>query len=324
MTELHPALLAQAARQRGVFTARQARELGNHAQPELQHLRRRGQLVAVRRGVYVDGTAYRMLDSSGEHALRVAALGLVLAAPATLSHQTAAAELGLELLDPDLSVLHVTRPQALSSRCEAGVVHHAAELPAGQVLHRDGFLDVTSVSRTAVDVARATRRPECAVAAADSALRMGVPLDELRGVFEACRSWPGGRGAGRAVALADGRAANPGESWSRIMLVRLGLPPDDLQVRLEDRAGLIGYADFGWGGDVVGELDGKAKYRIGVGADPAEAVRIVRREKLREDRIRALGIEVARWSYADLYRPDVIGHRVREAMARARGRRRSA
>ena len=65
---------------------------------------------------------------------------------------------------------------------------------------------------------------------------------------------------------------------------------------------MIGYVDFGWG-DVVGELDGKGKYGIGVATDPTEAVRIVRREKRREDRIRALGIEVARWGYAELYRP---------------------
>ena len=44
--------------------------------------------------------------------MRVAALGLALTAPATLSHESAAIELGLELLDPDLSSLHVTRPIA--------------------------------------------------------------------------------------------------------------------------------------------------------------------------------------------------------------------
>jgi hypothetical protein len=126
-----------------------------------------------------------------------------------------------------------------------------------------------------------------------------------------------------ALAMADGRAANPGESWSRVILIRLGLTPLDLQVRLADEDGLIGYADFGWG-DVVGELDGKGKYGIGVETDPQEAVRIVRREKRREDRIRGLGLEVARWEYADHFRPAVIRQRVLEAMARAAQRRRPA
>ena len=123
--------------------------------------------------------------------------------------------------------------------------------------------------------------------------------------------------------MADGRAANPGESWSRVLLIGLGLAPTELQVRLEDADGLIGYADFGWDG-VVGELDGKGKYAIGVETDPVEAVRIVRREKLREDRIRGLGLEVARWEYAHHYHPAVIGQRVRLAMARAAQRRRPA
>ena len=123
--------------------------------------------------------------------------------------------------------------------------------------------------------------------------------------------------------LADGRAANPGESWSRAILIRLGLAPIDLQVRLDDGDGLIGYADFGWAG-VIGELDGKGKYGIGVDTDPTEAVRIMRREKRREDRIRALGYEVARWSYADHFRPAVIEQRVLGAMGRATRRRRPA
>ena len=88
-----------------------------------------------------------------------------------------------------------------------------------------------------------------------------------------------------ALPIADGRAANPGESWSRAVLIRQGLAPLQLQVRLEDGDGLIGYADFGWG-DVVGELDGKGKYRIGVPPIRRRRCRIVRREKRREDRIR--------------------------------------
>ena len=142
-------------------------------------------------------------------------------------------------------------------------------------------------------------------------------------VFTHCRTWPGARMVSGALPLADGRAANPGESWSRAILIKLGLAPLDLQVPLEDEDGLIGYVDFGWG-DVVGELDGKGKYGIGVSTDPTEAVRIVRREKRREDRIRALGIEVARWGYAEHFRPPVIGQRVRQAMARAAQRRRPA
>ncbi len=152
---------------------------------------------------------------------------------------------------------------------------------------------------------------------------MNVTAGDLLAVFAHCRAWPGARMVSGALPLADGRAANPGESWSRAILMGLGLAPMELQVRLEDSDGLIGFADFGWV-DVVGELDGKGKYGIGVDTDPKEAVRIVRREKRREDRIRALGYEVARWEYADHFRPAVIGQRVMQAMARAAQRRRPA
>lgn len=55
--------------------------------------------------------------------------------------------------------------------------------------------------------------------------------------------------------------------------------------------------DFWWEG-VVGEFDGKMKYRVPRGASPEEAAEIVWREKKREDRLRR-GSEVARWVYAD-------------------------
>ena len=107
-----------------------------------------------------------------QHGMRVAALGLALTAPATLSHESAAAELGLELLDPDLSSLHVTRPiRGQLSVARQGSIHHAADLPEHHVVRRDGLLDLTTIARTAIDVGRATDRFECAVAA----LGLGPP-----------------------------------------------------------------------------------------------------------------------------------------------------
>lgn len=77
--------------------------------------------------------------------------------------------------------------------------------------------------------------------------------------------------------------------------------PPALQGRYSDRSGFIGRVDFDWPDHfTVGEFDGLAKYRdpglLG-GADPAE---VVIREKLREDRLRGLGLTVVRWTFADL------------------------
>lgn len=313
--ELAPALVALAEQQGGVFTAAQAEQHG-YSPAEIQRMRvgRRAVLTSIRRGVYALRAHYDSAGPDEQHRIRVAALAFRLDGPVVLSHETAAQEHGLALLDPNLSVLHVTREGA-GTRLEAGVRHHKAELPEHHVLRREGRLDLTTLARTAVDVARETDRLECAVAAFDSALRMGVTREELREIVLKCRSWPGARLVGRALDLADGRADNPGESWSRVVLVRLGLPPTDLQVPVYDDLGLVGYSDFGWKG-VLGEFDGKLKYGIGVGTDPEEAARIVWREKRREDRMRARH-EVVRWGVAELHRPALLGNLVRAAMARA-------
>lgn len=314
---LVPQLRAVAARQRGVFTSAQAYAAG-HGQREIQRLRRR-HLLSLRRGVYVLREQYCQAEGAEQHGMRVAALALALTAPAVLSHETAAMELGLELLDPDLDRLHVTRPSGNGSRHEAGVEHHVGELPADQVLVLpDGQLPVTGVVRTAMDVALSTHRFECALAALDSARRLGASTRDLEAALDLCRGWPGARRASGAVALADGRAANPGESWSRAVLIEQGVEPEALQVPMYDAAGLIGIVDYWWKG-VVGELDGKVKYRVPAGVDPAQAAGVVWREKVREDRLR-VDNEVVRWSFADNRRPGEIGRRVRAALLRAERR----
>jgi len=97
------------------------------------------------------------------------------------------------------------------------------------------------------------------------------------------------------IDLADGDSMSAGESLSRVQMFRLGLPRPRLQAKHEDEQGLIGYVDFDWDG-VIGEFDGKLKYRVPADADPSEAAEIVWREKKREDRLRAHS-EVVRWTW---------------------------
>jgi hypothetical protein len=314
---LHPRLLAVAATQRGVFSSVQAYAAG-HSQKEIQRLRER-HLQSIRRGIYVWREEFEAATPIEQHRMRVAALALALEAPGVLSHQTAAAELDLELLDADLTLLHVTRPSGAGSRVEAGVVHHTGELPERHVLLRDQpQMSLTILSRTAVDVAITNDRFECMLAALDSALRLGASRDELTDALDLCRGWPGARMLGSAVALADGRSDNPGESWSRAILIGAGLPPDDLQTPMYDADGFIGYADFYWKG-VVGEFDGKRKYKLPSGADADQAAQVLWKEKRREDRLRTDN-EIVRWGVAELHRPARLIGRVQEAIARARRR----
>ena len=88
---------------------------------------------------------------------------------------------------------------------------------------------------------------------------------------------------------------SPGESLSRVQMFLLNLPRPELQREITDAEGLVGFVDFGWDG-VVGEFDGKVKYRVDEGADPRESGEILWREKQREDRLRRQ-VRVARWTW---------------------------
>jgi alkylhydroperoxidase/carboxymuconolactone decarboxylase family protein YurZ len=312
---LRPELLAVAGTQRGVFTSKQAYSAG-HSQKEIQRLRER-HLVSIRRGIYAWREHFEAATPREQHRMRVAALALALRAPWVFSHETAAVELELDLLDADLTLLHVTRPSGEGSRIEAGVVHHAGALPEHHVCSRGG-LEMSTRARTAIDVGLTSDRFECMLAALDSALHKGASRDEIAEAFDLCRGWPGARMLGAAVGLADGRADNPGESWSRAILISGGVPPDDLQTAMYDADGLIGYADFYWKG-VVGEFDGKRKYKVPEGASADEAAQVLWNEKRREDRLR-VDNEIVRWGVAELHRPERLIGNVQDAVGRARRR----
>ena len=78
------------------------------------------------------------------------------------------------------------------------------------------------------------------------------------------------------------------------------MPQPELQRSFADPRGRIGYCDFAWPEfRIIGEADGDAKY-----LDPAlrggrSAERVVLDEKIREDRLRALGWTVVRWRWPD-------------------------
>jgi hypothetical protein len=156
------------------------------------------------------------------------------------------------------------------------------------------------------------------LAAADSALREGTTREELQEALAFCSSWPGARNASRAVSSARAGPANPGESWSRAVLIELGLEPTDLQFAVFDEQGLVGYSDVAWRDRrTLGEFDGRLKYAVPSGAEPEAAGRVVWDEKRREDRLRRAGWEVVRWTWADLHHPPRLAARVLAAFSRA-------
>lgn len=300
--------------QGGVFTRAQAFECGF----SLDEVRRAVSSEAwrrVRRGTYVTAQRWDELGLAGRHVLGLRAVMLSAAPPVVASHSTAAAVLSLEQWEPSYEWVHVTRP-AHSARREAGVWHHEATLPSSDVVTMSGVL-VTSPLRTALDIAR-TVDFEHAVVVLDSALRLtstGVEMLLARHLETA--DWPGARGAGRAVAFADSRSGSVGESRSRVHLAGVALIEMLSQVSIYDeRDRLVGVTDWLVDGKTIIEFDGQMKYVLG-GLDPVALSERLWREKQREDALRRLGYEVVRIVWSDLYYPERIRSRVREAMARA-------
>lgn len=174
---------------------------------------------------------------------------------------------------------------------------------------------VACAARAALDAAR-LESVVAGVMAADAALarRMTTP-EELDAVL--C-SMAGLRGVARArlcAELASGASESLGESWSAVVMHQHMVPRPERQVSIRDAEGLIGRADFWWQERrVVGEFDGRVKYgRVNPSGKPPEEV--VWAEKIREDRLRAAGCRVIRWTASDLSAPRRWMDRLRGALA---------
>ncbi|EAP99670.1 hypothetical protein JNB_05864 [Janibacter sp. HTCC2649] len=255
----------------------------------------------VRHGVWVDATVWVGLDPTQRHAAFVHATSLQrrLDAPLIAAGTSAAALWGLPRIEAWPShVRHLVTGRRVRG---SAIMRPMVGLETDpQEVH--GVL-VTPVARTVIDLARSGSLVT-AVAAADHALRHELcsPSELIAEVAAIPRRAAGRTSAALTRDLADPLSMSAGESLSRVQMFHLNLPKPILQRELHDGEGLIGLGDFWWEG-VVGEFDGKVKYRIPAGATAEEASRILWAEKRREDRIRTRA-RMARWVWFDALRPD--------------------
>ena len=298
----------------GVLLRRAVLEQG-WSDAELARLARSGELSRLRRGAYVDGPL--PVDAAGRHLMLVHATLAGLRRPAVVSHQSAAVLLGMPLWGVRLDRVHITRRPPAWNDTGRVLLCHVARLRDDEIVDVDGVA-VTSPVRTALDLARSLPH-EPAVVNLDLALN-GKVLDGelLRGRLMDILGTRGSRSAARAIAAADRRSESVGETRSRLVLHRLGLPPSALQFEVVDGGMLLGRADFAWENQgLLGEFDGRVKYGrlLRPGQDPGDAVF---EEKQREDAFRDVGWGVVRWIWDDIQRPERLGARVRRALARGR------
>lgn len=267
---------------------------------------RRGNFVAVLRGVYIDAELWEGMDDADRHRTRAMALAARDGTNLVFSHYTATALWHLPWVGRWPSAVHVTSARAAGGRSNGSVFRHT--LGAPDSLERIAGMWVTSLARTVVDVARVAPFGQ-AVVVADAALRRtahplsSVPRTELTGAelereLETVPLRQGTAKIREVIQFADGAADRPGESMSRVSMRKARLPEPVLQAEVRGASGRRYFVDFWWPAfNLVGEFDGKVKYRDPEflrGRTPEQALHD---EKAREDDIRAAGHGMSRWGW---------------------------
>jgi hypothetical protein len=240
-----------------------------------------------------------------------------LRAPAIVSHTSAAVFWGIPLWSTHLGIVHVTRPHPANGGRSGSLLCHTAALADDEITVIDG-IQISTPARTIADLARILPF-EQAVVAADAALHMKLAtVQQFKDAVAGFGGAPGSRGARRVAAFANRLSESVGESRSRVMMHRAGLPAPELQLDvLDDDGRWLGRSDFAWRrGRVLGEFDGQVKY--GRLLKPGEtAGDAVFEEKRREDALRDNGARVVRWVWDELAQPTHVIARIQPALASA-------
>jgi predicted transcriptional regulator of viral defense system len=293
---------------------------------ELARMRRRGELVRVRRGAYAPPQPDS--DDPGDYVAAATQLAIrhrqlidgtvpQLHPRAVISHGSAALLHDLPIFPAAVRRLHLTRDRN-GGGVRRPLIHvHGSALPAEDVTMIDG-IPVTSLARTVVDLAL-TLPYEQAVAVGDRALALGLDDVDLAVAVEQATRRSGAAQARRVAAFIDGRSESVGESFSRVGFDRDGLPAPEPQLRVyADNGQFVARSDFGWPElRTLGEFDGREKY-LRLRREGESIEDFILREKQREDALRDLGWQIVRWVWADLFRRRVIADRLERAFQRGR------
>jgi hypothetical protein len=307
---------------------------------------RAGKLVRIRRGFYVQTAEWLRAHPSQRFAWSTAAVARSVKG-AVLCGETAALASGLPTLGtPACIELATTLPGRSGTRRSPLLVlgegnaaqevrkkrsyplKYCLKTAVEPVLH--GEFRCTGLMQTTVDVMVSGRLSHALVLAdgvarklrGDGLLAAGANLLSVPGIAAGIADRPFAAARRRAelvATLASPLAESVGESYSRAAFEFLGFEQPALQHVFSDRDGFIGRSDFWWRKErVVGEFDGKGKYvdaalRGGITAEEA-----LYREKLREDRLRALGCGFVRWTWADVDNPDHLKRKLLAAGLRPR------
>lgn len=301
---------------------------------------RAGEIVRLRRGVYMDGPTHEGLHPAERAVVGILAYGLAARGPVVFSHASAARLHGFAVLAED-SRVHVLSPTSHGSGMREICIHRGQ---SGNPVRLHG-VGATDREQTLLDCARTMplrqslgvlesalhgvhaagdlRRGDDAVPAAGDPLAgpseepgqgaetaadpASSELARLRGIAaeEQGRGWARAR---RVLEIADVLSESPGESLVKLVTMDAGLSAPRQQYPIGPFR-----VDFAWEEfRVVLEFDGAVKY-----ADDAQAAEAVRRERERQVQITNAGWIVIRTGWHEvLHRPWDLVDKLRAAGVR--------
>ena len=279
-----------AATQGGAFTRAQALKAG-YTSSQIRTLLTQ-EWTDPHRGVYIERCLLEAASPMQRHVLLAAARTLTSRLSPVASHRTGALAHGLPILGRPPQKPQLTRaPRHPRDRSESTWPKVAPLDEAERTVA--GGVPVTALARTACDVARTSSFRE-GIVVADAVLRRRVERADLLAAVRRCHSWPGGPAALRVAQFADGRADGPLESLTRVAYAWEGLPAPETQIEVWSPYGdFLGLVDFLFREQrVVGEADGLGKY---------DKPLALQKEKMREEGLRACGLEVVRNVWDDVW-----------------------
>ncbi|MBM7848933.1 hypothetical protein [Arthrobacter roseus] len=293
-----------------VLTYQQLRRTGL-SEREIAADLKAARLRRMRRGVFIDAQRWNDAPFWEQNVVSVVAHHAVSQERGIYSHVSAARLIGVDLWNAP-SAVHVMHLGRRGDRGPVGdVIRHNQSVPPQQVILVNGIL-TTSVERTIVDCARILS-PESALVMADSGLRLGASIVELR---ELVKAGVGSRNINRVrrvLDIADGRSESAGESRLRLKLLDWQFPVPVLQLEVPTVVGLF-RADMGWPElRLIAEFDGVGKYTA---YGPTEQTLID--ERRRETHLMEAGWQIIRVRWQDLNDDVGLRQRFDAAFDRAR------
>jgi hypothetical protein len=257
----------------------------------------RSRYVALHQDVYVPR------DAALTPALRAKACWLRSRRRGILAGFSASAMHGAKWIDPAFpaAIIDTNRRRA------AGADVWEERIDDDEIGVVDG-IRLTTPARTALDLAR--RCPlRLAVASVDALAQAAeLKLADVELLIDRYQGRRGMKSARAALALVDGGAQSPKETWLRLLLMRAGFPRPQTQIVVRNEWGWVeAYLDMGWEDiKLAVEYDGD-QHR----SDRRQYVKDIRRLEMLEQRYGWLVVRVIAEDH-----PDDIIRRVRQARAR--------